>query len=104
MSEIQDKRVDREKKKMDLFFLKKQVADETARLRELKQFLDQNLAGIEVQEQKKEDKLVDVEKYQQRLREKKEYLQRLEAENSVEEEQISLEKSQLEKDRVMYTD
>jgi len=31
---------------------------------------------------------VDVEKYQHRLREKKEYLQRLEAENNVEEEQI----------------
>ena len=42
VSEIQDKRADREKKKMELFFLKKQVADETARLKELKSFLDQN--------------------------------------------------------------
>lgn len=69
------------------------MADETIRLKELKSFLDQNMSNIELQEQKKDDKIADIEKYQHRLKEKKEYLQRLEVENNVEEEQIQLEKS-----------
>lgn len=51
------------------------------------------MSNIELQEQKKDDKIADIEKYQHRLKEKKEYLQRLEVENNVEEEQIQLEKS-----------
>jgi hypothetical protein len=59
---------------MELFFLKKQVADETARLKELKEFLDLNITSIELEEQKKEDRIVDIENYQERLREKKDSL------------------------------
>jgi hypothetical protein len=49
---------------MELFFLKKQVADETSRLNELKKFFDQNVVDSGQQELKKASKINEIEKYQ----------------------------------------